>query len=222
MKRLAAVGAGLALLAGCRVVPPRPPLVETVAVLPFDNESNELDAPDILQRLVHLALLNTPYRPLDIDFVNKKLADAGITDGGQLAAVDPVLLGKDLGVHALLFGNVESFGYTNIGFYVQRKVTLELRLVDVATGETLWENNATAALRQLHLDPDEAKRAFVGGLAEQAVEKMFNSPLEAEARQATVKALRTLPGFKFAGFPNDEKARQSAGIKQAIRQRNDK
>ncbi len=53
---------------------------------------------------------------------------------------------------------------------------------------------------------DKATQAFVKGVAEQTVDKMFNSPLEAEARMAAVQALQTLPGFAFCGFAEDEKA----------------
>jgi hypothetical protein len=121
MKRTSALSfAFLLVLAGCKTPPPKPALVETVGILMFDNESNDLNAPDIMQRLVYLAMKNSAYKPLDINLVNEKLKTAGISDGGQLAVVDPVKLGKDLGVQALIFGDVESFDYTNIGFYLQK------------------------------------------------------------------------------------------------------
>src|SRR5262245_43602075 len=112
-KSLSATLAAVFLLTSCKVEPPKPPLVQTMAILPFDNESNDVDAADIMQRLTYLALKPSVYQVLDIEMVNKKLADVGIVDGGQLAAVDPVKLGKDLGVQALMFGYVESFSYTN-------------------------------------------------------------------------------------------------------------
>jgi hypothetical protein len=197
----------LVLLAfvGCKVEPVKPPLVQTVVVLPFDSESNNVDAPDIMQRLTFLALKNSPYQVSDIDETNKKLADVGIVDGGQLPAVDPIKLGKDLGVQALLYGYVESFGSINIGFYMQRKVSVSLKMVDVLTGQTLWENSGTGATRQVTLDKNEAQANLAAGLATKLVEKMFNSPLEEEARIATINALRTLPGFSFHGFATDSK-----------------
>lgn len=188
------------IIAGCKVEPPKPPLVETLAVLPFDNESNDLDAPDILQKLVQAALQKSPYKLMDLDAVNGKLAAVGIIDGGQLAIVDPVKLGKDLGVHGLVFGYVESFDYINIGFYLQRKVKLSLRVVDVQTGATLWENTGTGSRPQIFLNKDDAKKAFLEGVAEQTIEKIAKSPLEEEAKTAVMNVLRTLPGFVFYGF----------------------
>jgi len=193
----------LFFFAGCKVEPPKPPLVETVAVLPFDNESNNLDAADFLQAYVYLALKPSAYKVMGYKEVNSFLEKAGISDGGQLGIVDPVKLGKDLGVHALLYGNVESFGYLNVGYYTQRKVSLDLKLVDVSNGTTLWENSQTAATRNFTLDSKQAQQNLAKGLAEQMVEKAAGMPLEEESRQAVTKTLSTLPGFYFNGFAVD-------------------
>jgi len=157
---------GLILLPGCKVPVPKPPLVETIAVLLFESESTDVDAPEILQRLVYLALKPSSYRVVDIEETNKILNKAGVKEGGQLPVLDPVLMGKDLGVQALLYGNVESFGYLNVGFYVSRKVTLELKLVDAFTGETLWENEGTGATRKFAVNEEDIKENFAKGLAD--------------------------------------------------------
>jgi len=157
-----------------------------------------------MQRLVYLALKPTHYKVMDIKEINERLEKAGISDGGQLVVIDPVKLGKDLGVQGLMFGNVSSFDYTNIGFFTQRKVGLELKLVDTKTGATLWENEATTANRQVALDKEQAKRNFAKGLADQWVDKIAHAPLEEEARLTTIKALKTLPGFVFCGFAVDD------------------
>jgi hypothetical protein len=193
-----------------KVEVPKDPLVQTIAVLPFDNESNDVNAADVMQRLTYLALKPSVYQVSDLDEINKKLADVGIVDGGQLPVIDPVKLGKDIGVQALMYGNVESFNYTNVGYFLQRKVTLELKLVDVGTGQTLWENSGTGATRQVHVDPQEAKNAFAAGLASQLADKMFDTPLEEEARLATIRALETLPGFRFSSFYRDDKSPSKA------------
>jgi hypothetical protein len=206
----------LLLITSCKVVPPKPPLVETVAILPFDNESNDINADVILQTYVYLALQPSPYRVSDIKDVSERLAKAGIVDGGQLPALDPVKIAKDMGVQALMYGYVESFGYTNIGFYVERKVRLGLKLVDGQTGQTLWENTQTAANRKIALDKKEAQKNFLQGLGNQFVDKLFKSPLEEEAKLAVIKTLSTLPGFRFNGFPDSS----GKAIKDFIKSRN--
>ncbi|MCG3204451.1 MAG: hypothetical protein KCHDKBKB_01166 [Elusimicrobia bacterium] len=173
---------------------PRP--IQTIAVLPFDCEANNLDAPDILQRLV-ADMLKTGYQVSDIQTTNKFLENVGIVDGGQLAVVDPVKLGKDLGVQALLFGNVTNFGYANLGFYYQRKVGLELKLVEVATGETLWENAAESVTRKVPSNNNETGKTFIEGLADQLKDKLSKNPLAEESHLATLRALRNFPGLNL-------------------------
>jgi hypothetical protein len=73
-------------------------------------------------------------------------------------------------------------------------------MVDVATGQPLWEGTGTGANRNLTFDPKEAKKNLVEGIAQQAVDKATKSVLDAETREAVSAALRTLPGFRFAGF----------------------
>jgi len=200
---------------GCKVAPPKPPLVKTVAVLLFDNESNDLNAPDLLQGLVWGALKKSPYDVLDRNVVNEKLGKAGIVDGGQLPALDPAKLGKDLGVQALLYGSVESFAYTNIGFYLQRKVAVSLRLVDVTSGQTLWENEGTGVHREVHLNQKDAQDAFARGLATQAVDKIAKLPLQEEAEAATINGLSSLPGYHFAGFARTTET--ATGVQRGVR-----
>jgi hypothetical protein len=200
----AAVAFALFAVVGCKPPPPPvPPLVNSVAVLLFDSEANNINAPDILQKYVQMALQNSPYRPLDLNTITDKLTKAGISDGGQLAVVDPGKLGRDLGVQALIFGNVATFSYTNVGYYTSRKVTLELKMVDVATGATLWEHAGTGATRKLTFDPTEAKRNLAEGLARETVEKIAKAPLDDESRMAVIDALRSLPGYRYNGFAKD-------------------
>jgi len=194
-------------LVSCKVEPPKPPLLQTLAVLPFNNASNDINAPEILQRATYLALKKSAYETSDIEITNQKLIEAGIRDGGQLPVIDPTKLGKDLGVQGLVYGSVESFGYVNIGYFVQRKVTVELKVVDVATGQTLWERTGNGATRNFTLDSKEAQENLAKGLLDQVVDKVFQSPLENEARIATIDALRTLPGFVFNGFAEDDKSK---------------
>lgn len=207
MRRAAAIMAVSAALVACSVPAPKPALVKTVAVLPFENMSNDLNAPDRLQQLVYLALKPSVYEVRSIDETNARLGEFGIKDGGQLPVLDPVKIAQDLGVQGLLYGSVENFGYTNLlGYYQSRKVTLSLRFVDGTTGSTLWEKTATGSTTEVNIDQKKAEEAFARGLAQQLADKALKLPLEPEARQAVVKALSTLPGFSFTGFAEDGSA----------------
>ena len=148
-------------------------------------------------------MLPSAYRVLNIKDTNEILKSKGISDGGQLAALNPKLIAKDLNVQALMYGMVEHFGYVNVGFYAERKVALTLQLVNGTTGEKMWENTQTGATRKFTLDAKEAQDNFVGGIASQMVDKTMKMPLENESNLATISTLKKLPGFYFSGFAPD-------------------
>jgi hypothetical protein len=212
---------GVIAAAGCKTIPPAPPLaIRTVAVLPFNNGSNNVDAADIMQHFTYAALKPSYLEVRDVNETNEFLEKAGIRDGGQLPALDPVKLGTDLGVQALLYGSVEDFSYTNVGFYQSRVVKLDLKLVEAATGAVLWQREGTGSSRNVVLDKKSAEKAFVVGIADQLTDKVFRSPLDEEARQATINTLSTLPGYHFSGFDGDSghgKAAARNVVKDVIR-----
>ncbi|MFN0118362.1 MAG: GNA1162 family protein [Elusimicrobiota bacterium] len=198
----------IASCAPVQISPPASPLVQSIAILPFDNESNDLKADDIMQKIVYEALKGSGYNPVDIAHVNEKLAQVGIIDGGQLPVLDPVKIGKDLGVQGLLYGYVENFDTTNIGFYFQRKVKIQLTLVDALTGKQLWQNEGVGTTTDFNIDPKKAKREFAERVAEQALEKWLSFPLESEAKEAVSDVLNTLPGYVAKEFNNGQKVKE--------------
>jgi hypothetical protein len=192
-------------LAACKpIAPPKPPLCQTIAILPFDNETNNVDADDIMQKLVYAAMRQSVYHVRDIRETNDFLAQVGILDGGQIPVLDLKKLGADLGVQGLMVGYVEHFGYVNLGFYKDRKVAVDLRVIDVATGQPIWEHSGRGSTKDstkdLTFDKDKAGGSFIKGVAEKVADKLAKSPLEEEAREAVANALSTLPGYTFQGF----------------------
>jgi len=164
-----------------------------VAVLPFDNQSTALDASDILRKLAAENLGRRGYPPLPVDETDEKLKALGVLDGGQLPAVKPEEIGKALGADLLCYGDVEDFTFQNLGFVVRKSVTLRVKLVSAATGETLYEGKGSGRDFKIYTNADEAKAAFVEQLAVKLVQNILKSPLKREAETAAGKALDRLP-----------------------------
>ncbi|MBD3270939.1 MAG: hypothetical protein GF384_00190 [Elusimicrobia bacterium] len=166
-----------------------------IAVLPMHNHTNDLDGPDMVRRLMYELLPQRGYTSLALPMIDEKLREHGITDGGQLSAVNPQELASWLGVDGLLFGDLLEFGYLNVGFYRRRLVQAEFRLVDARTGEKLWVDERTVSRKEITLDSKEARKAFAVGLAEKTIGSMLNVHLKREARECVTKILRTLPPY---------------------------
>jgi hypothetical protein len=188
------------LLAGCAIKPEfvRKPWATppTIAVLPFANESNSIDAPVFMQKLAADGLSAGGYAVIPLADVNERLRKAGITVGGQLGSKTPQELARITGASAVLYGNVKSFNYTTLGFYQKREVALQARLVG-EDGTEQWRQSATASRTfwnfQAMENLRETFKAMGVQLAVKLVEKLISHPLYPEMLRSTHDLFITLP-----------------------------
>ena len=164
-----------------------------VAVLPFDNQSTDIGAPDIMRKLAAEGFEKRGYPALPAEEVDGKLSSLGVSEGGQLPGVKPEALGRALGVDLLVYGNVEDFTFQNLGFVIRKLVALRVKVVSASTGETLYEGTGTGKDIKVFFDRDQAKAAFVEQLAVKLVQNILKTPLKKEAETAAGKALDSLP-----------------------------
>lgn len=164
-----------------------------VAVLPFDNQSTDVGAADVMRKLASEEFSKRGYQPLPAEEVDGKLSGLGISEGGQLPSVKPEELGKALGADLLCYGDVEDFTFQNLGFVVRKNVVLTVRMLSASSGEVLYEATGTGRDLKLYTNKDEAKAAFVEQLALKLVQNLLKTPLKKEAAAAAWKALDGLP-----------------------------
>lgn len=185
------------VLSGCTIkpkflasdyVPPR-----SIALLPMGNQTNDMDGPEVVRNMMFKYLPRRGYYSIPIDRIDEILKKNGITQGGQLYAITPEKLGQELGVDALMYGELLEFGTLNIGFYRRKQVEASFKIVDAGTGKVLWEDVRKVSTKKFALDADAAKRAFAEGLAEKVVGKMLNIHLKAETRECIRRIVSTLP-----------------------------
>ena len=206
-RALATALAGL-FLAGCAVKPEfvrkpwsTPP---TIAVLPFANDSNSIEAPVFMQKLAADGMTAGGYAVIPIADVNERLRKAGITVGGQLGSRTPQELASICGASAILYGNVAAFTYTTLGFYQKREVALQARLVgadgteqwrqSVSASRTFWNFKAMENLR-------ETFKAVGTQLAVKLLEKLISHPLYPEMLRSVHDLFITLPSARDPGRP---------------------
>ena len=165
------------------------------AVLLFDNQSVDVGAPASLRKMVVSRLRQMGYDVMELERVDAGLKKLGITDGGQLGSASPEALGRALGVPGLFYGTIEDFTFTNVGFWVKRRVRLRLRFIAASGEQVLWENVGEGSTNKMTLKKNEAGRRFIRGMAEKALENMFDSALAKESKEAVERVLYKLPSF---------------------------
>jgi TolB-like protein len=109
--------------------------IQKVAVLPFETLAQESTSAEKVQKIFYLELLALEvFEVVEPGQVKKSLR--GSTEA--LGPDDFQRLGKELGVDALFLGTVVDFAETRSGSTPAPEVTVQLRLVETATGATVW------------------------------------------------------------------------------------
>ncbi|HAF94985.1 MAG: hypothetical protein A2X34_02710 [Elusimicrobia bacterium GWC2_51_8] len=185
-----------AVLAGCATPAPSvrhtTPFPYTIALLPLSNQSLDLRAPELLRELLDTYLSAANFNLTDVKEAEEKLRGIGISEGGQLNSATPQKLAALLGADALLYGDIETFNYSNIGVYAGRTVKVRLKLIDAKTGAMLWETEKSKANSRLGLSKAAAKDVFVKGYANKALENIMDNPLRSESEDVVRLLVRAL------------------------------
>lgn len=186
------------VLAACALTPKllvsgyTPP--NKIAVLPMNNQSNDMRGPEYVRQEFVRHLHSRGYEVLPIDATDEILRTKfGITDGGQLNSVTPEKIGSALDVDAVIYGELIDFKFLNVGFYQNRLVEANFKMVETKSGQPLWEDQRRSSKKELQTSLRGAADALAKGVAERAVGNVLNIPLQEQVQSVVRMALSTLP-----------------------------
>ncbi|MGI8732367.1 MAG: protein kinase domain-containing protein [Pyrinomonadaceae bacterium] len=162
---LAAIGLGLYLRAGTTQV-----AIESIAVLPFQNRSSEADTEYLSDGLAESLIYRLSQLP------NLKVSPTSSVFRYKGREIDPVKVGQELGVNAVLSGRM-----------VQRgdNLTISAELVDVRSNQLLWGEQYERKMSELLQTQREIAREIVDKLklkvsgAEKGLAKRYTENNEA-------------------------------------------
>jgi curli biogenesis system outer membrane secretion channel CsgG len=174
--RTALLAAAVALSAACASTPhytnKRADLssMRRVAVLPFENVSEERLAAEKVQRIFIAELLEAnTFDVVEPGRVVRVLREEKIEAVGAMSPEDVQRIGKTLGAEGLVFGSVLELADQRGAQGGAPSVTIQLKLVETATGTTVWSatrqrNGATFGSRFLGLSPDPSTQVVAAAL----------------------------------------------------------
>ena len=147
---VAALSLVLLTLAGCasrttRYIHPNADLagLKKVAVLPFENASGETGASDKVHKIFLVELLSMEaFDVVEPGTVSKALKGETAASPDQLTPEDLKRIGSTLGADALFMGQVLDYADAR-GPNSAPQVTLQFRLVETASGATVWSTSQT-------------------------------------------------------------------------------
>lgn len=192
----------LLLFSGCALNPsylaPNFHTPERIAVLPFANETNDVEGPEIVRKALLDILPSRGYGVVPPEEVDTVLREKfGVTDGGQLVSVAPQRIARALGADGLIFGNLLAFQDLPLGYARKRTVKANLRLLDGGTGELLWEEQKSWTTPELFLNTKDVRNAAAAQVADRQFRRMTGTFLKEETHFVLGLALQTLPARVF-------------------------
>lgn len=140
-KRVAVIGVFFAgLLAGCAGMSKLPEqhgyaVPRAIVVLPPINETAEINASDRFLSTFTSVLSEHGYYVVPVAVVDRMMKENGLPTPGEMHAVAPHKFADVFGADAVMYMRISYFGPVPGG----AAITAHYRLVDTATGNSLWE-----------------------------------------------------------------------------------
>ncbi len=175
---------GIIMFTGCNAATKKiqiPHSQAVIAILPFDNQSTNIEASDKVRSAVYTELKERGYALVGLDTIDDTLKQLGISEGGQLKAVSAEKLRAGIQADLFCYGNVLDFNFKSIVALSQRKVALELRFVRSITGETFFEGSEEGVTASAGTDA-------AGNLALNVAGKIFKSVKDGAKRLLSSKS----------------------------------
>jgi len=114
--------------------------IETVAVLPFENNSNDKFAGERLRDItITHVLARQIFDVMDKGIVDNALKEEAIDMRTPLGSTSLKRLAQVLGVQAFLLGTIDQIEEGRKGNYTCPRIALTYRLVEANTGTILWQ-----------------------------------------------------------------------------------
>lgn len=117
----------------------------SILVLPPLNKSLNVDATNSVLSQATLPLAESGYYVFPVGMVNQIFRENGLTTPNDIHAVAPAKLQEIFGADAALYMNIEQYGTTYVIVSSNTVVELEAKLVDLKTGNVIWNGTAIAS-----------------------------------------------------------------------------
>ena len=138
------------ILSGCSTAPPydysafEKSKPRSIVIIPPKNNSLEVNAPYIYLSTLTRPLAEKGYYVFPVSVIDRFLKENGLPTPAEMNNIPLDKIKQYIGADAVLYISIENWGQK---FQILSSVTIvqaKLRLVDVKTGELLWEALATA------------------------------------------------------------------------------
>lgn len=154
LKTLFTMATVLGLLAGCAATPKNTrdlstytaQMPKSILVMPPLNESPDTRATNSYWSTVTMPVAEAGYYVFPITIVDTMFKENGIYNGADAQTVSPKKLQEIFGADAALYVKVKEYGSKYQVIQTVATVAVEAKLVDLKTGQLLWEGTEKQVL----------------------------------------------------------------------------
>lgn len=170
---------------------------KTILVLPPLNDSPDVKATYSMLSQLTYPLGEAGYYVLPVALVDETLKKNGLTSARDIHDIAPAKLQKIFGADAALYVNVKKYGAIYSVFNSAVVVTAQAKLIDLRTGDALWNGSATASSNEGN---DSAGGGLIGMLVTAAITQIANNITDESFVVAGVTSQRLLSTNKPNGL----------------------
>ncbi len=116
----------------------------SIVIIPPNNNSLEVNAPYIYMSTLSRPLAEKGYYVFPVSVIDQFLKENGLPTPAEMNDVPLDKIADHIGADAVLYTTIRDWGQKFQIVSSVTKVQADLKLVDVKTGETLWEASAVA------------------------------------------------------------------------------
>jgi len=116
----------------------------SILVLPPDNQTTDVMASISMLSLMTLPLAESGYYVIPVGVMEETFKQNGLTTAGDIQQTSPAKLREIFGADAVLYTTITQYGTKYLVVSSATVVTATARLVDLKTGDVLWQGSATA------------------------------------------------------------------------------
>ena len=197
--RLAAIVLAVAALAACATPQPydytafkqnRP---ISLLVLPPLNETPEVSATYGVLSQVTLPLAEAGYYVVPVSLMDETFRQNGLNNPAEIHDVSPRKLREIFGADAAVYIKVTQYGTSYAVVSSETRVTARARIVDLRTGDLLWQGGATASSAE---NRSSNQGGLVGLLVNAVVAQIVETASDASFKIAAIVSRRLLSARK--------------------------
>lgn len=146
----------------------------SILVLPPLNSSPDVAATYSMLSQVTLPLAESGYYVLSVSLVDETFRQNGLYNPPEMHEVAPQKLREIFGADAALYINIKQYGTSYAVLASESRVTAEARLVDLRSGQSLWQGEATASSAEGRSSSGGLVGLLVQAVVAQIVESVTN------------------------------------------------